>query len=161
MGQLEMTDLLYLNIRKNMSDNYETFLSNISNEALANIWHHLNLGGSDTLKTYWFKGPKRKMSYVICISWNAQAKITRKVYIYIERETNTKVYIVSDRHVSSFKDSSPQLNIWEVNLTNNSHIKSAVKPMHIFMVRRKAAKSSLMAEFCLVLCVLVKLWYIL
>lgn len=37
MGQLEMTDLLYLNIRKNMSDNYETFLSNISNEALANI----------------------------------------------------------------------------------------------------------------------------
>lgn len=160
MGQLEMTDLLYLIIRKNMSDNYETFLSNISNEALANIWHHLNLG-SGTLKTYWFKGPKRKMSYVICISWTAQAKITTKVYIYIQRETNTKVYIASGRHVLSFKDSSPQLNIWEVNLTNNSHIKFAVKPLHILIARRKAAKSSLMAEFCLVLCVLVKLWYIL
>ena len=140
MGQLEMTDLLYLIIRKNMSDNYETFLSNISNEALANIWHHLNLG-SDTLKTYWFKGPKRKMSYVICISWNAQAKITRKVYIYRERETNTKVYIVSGRHVSSFKDSSPQLNIWEVNLTNNSHIKSAVKPLHLSWQGKKLLKA--------------------
>ena len=160
MGQLKMNRLALPDHAKKYVRKLWNFLSNISNEALANIWHHLNLG-SGTLKTYWFKGPKRKMSYVICISWTAQAKITTKVYIYIQRETNTKVYIASGRHVLSFKDSSPQLNIWEVNLTNNSHIKFAVKPLHILIARRKAAKSSLMAEFCLVLCVLVKLWYIL